>query len=416
MLSATTVAETEGRLVDGRYELGRLISHGGLGVVYEARHIHVGTRVAIKTLHPELVDDSRIRQRLLREAGYLGNIRHPNVVGVLDAGICERRGAFLVMDLLLGRPLDGWITSRTRLGAEEARPILTSILDALDAIHARGVVHRDLKPANVVVVGRAEPRAVVVDFGIATELSGRDARMRLTSDGVVPGTLEYLSPELCAGQPASRGSDVFSFGVLAFEALTGQVPYPSGAIAADVARQPDAPAKLLASSNVPRAIADVIVTCIALDPSRRYRDASQVRGALDAAYHSEVHRPATTPSGVPNELASRRAHTRSPYVTPLRVMLMGGGEIDGRSEDIAEGGLLLITQQSMSIGDVVMLRLPLPMTGRTETLPATVRWVKPGRLRHAIGVAFDAIGDRAREEIVRYVDLCRVRPTSDDGS
>ena len=103
-------------------------------------------------------------------------------------------------------------------------------------------------------------------------------------------------------------------------------------------------------------------------------------------------------------------------MTLLPEPTVGGGEIDGRSEDIAEGGLLLITQQSMSIGDVVMLRLPLPMSGRTETLPGTVRWVKPGRLRHAIGVAFDAIGDRAREEIVRYVDLCRVRPTSDDGA
>jgi len=409
MSSVAEWIETENTQLDDRYELGRTISSGGLGLVYEARHVHTGAKVAVKVLRYERANDAGSKQRLLREASFLGSIQHPNVVRVLDAGFCATHGAYLVMDLLVGRPLDGWLASRTRFPLEEAMPILSDVLDAIDAVHVRGIVHRDIKPANVVIVGRREKHAVLVDFGIASQSGPAvDPRVRLTRDGVVPGTLEYLAPEVCAGHPATRASDIYAFGVLAFELLTGQVPFTGAAVLRDDAATDPRPRQLLHEYGVPTAIADVLLSCIEIDPRKRLHEASRVDAALDAAM-SVGRAPETRREepAVTVDVTSRRAHTRATYVTPIRVLQIGGGELDGRTEDIAEGGLLLVTQRPLKVGDVVMLRLPLPMSGRTETIPATVRWVKPGTLRNAIGVAFDSMNDRAREEIGRYVELNR---------
>lgn len=400
MLRAHTLHDTVAMSVDQRYLVGRTIAHHERGLVREAIHSHTGRRVALKLLVPELRDDSRARQRMLREAAFLGSIRHPNVVAIADAGLCGEWGAYIAMENLVGRPLDGWLTSRTRVTLDEARPILDGLLDALSAIHARRIVHRDLKPGNVVLVGGSTLTPVVVDFGSAVEVELADGSRRAFEEPDPSTRLEYVAPEILAGRAADPRSDLFSFGVIAFEILTGTLPYAPGEVLVADASLADRVRNGLLDAGLPYAIADVVRTCLAIEPDARFRDAPQTQAAFAAAY---AQAPAAAPSLQAG--ASRRTHVRMPYVTPMRATVLGGTDVDGRTEDIALGGILFVSHAPMQVGDVVMLRLPLPMSGRLETVPSTVRWVRPGRLRNAIGLAFDGLSTRAQEEIERYVAI-----------
>jgi serine/threonine protein kinase len=400
-------------ILDRRYRLGRVIARGGMAVVREATHVYLKNQVAVKLMLDDRVGDSRSHERLLREADYLVRARHPNVVSVLDAGECSKHGAYLVMELLQGRPLDGYMTSRTRLGVEDLLPIIEGLADALGNAHGRGILHRDVKPANVMLTPTqtGAPRAVLVDFGVASQ-RGEDtapAQPKLTRPGELPGTIEYMAPEFLAGREADLRVDLYGLGVLAFECLTGLVPYPGGFVVYERASVEAQPRATLERAGISSDVSDVIARAISLDPDARFQSAMAFYGALLQAA-SKLNAPAKTTTDLAAaaaiDVASRRAHTRAPYVAPLRVSTPNGIDVDGRTEDVAEGGILLISQQPFVQGDVVKVRMPLPMTGRLEIIPAIVRWAKPGRLRHATGLAFDEMSERAREEIRQYVTIC----------
>jgi serine/threonine-protein kinase len=215
----------QGRVLDGRYAIEQRVGEGGMAYVYKARDLTTGAPVAIKVLMSRLVSDAESNARLRREAGLALKLSHRNVCGLLGHG--ERDGMpYLVMPFLEGETLAHRENSVGPMPVADAVPILIQIADGLQHAHDAGVLHRDLKPENVMLVpdGGGE-RAVVMDFGLAKERIAGAELNRLTATGIVLGTPEFMSPEQIRGKPLDPRSDVYALGVLAFELLTGELPF-----------------------------------------------------------------------------------------------------------------------------------------------------------------------------------------------
>jgi serine/threonine protein kinase len=223
-------------LPDGAYAIVRPLGQGGMGVVYEAIDRKLDRRVAIKRLRPSAEAGAPGREQLLQEAKMVAALRHPNIVDVHS--IVEQGGEdYIVFELVEGRTLDELLREHPRLGAREARGILSAVCAALEFAHARGVVHRDLKPANIMIT--AQGAVKVMDFGIARRLGGAaapgpalepaaaDAR-RVDTTQRVMGTPQYLAPEAYYGQVRPE-SDVYALGVILYRMLSGQLPFPPAA-------------------------------------------------------------------------------------------------------------------------------------------------------------------------------------------
>ncbi len=209
----------------GEYELEALLGAGGFARVYRARHTTLGTPVAIKVLDRALALDPQTMVRFVREAQAATRISHPNVVRVLGFGRHGDGRAYQIMDLVEGLPLDQHIAAVGRLPVGEVLALLGGIVAGLDAAHAAGIIHRDLKPANILLAradGQLVPR--LADFGIAKAIGGADDP-RLTQTGATLGTPMYMSPEQALGRVITNASDVYALGVVAYELLTGRVPF-----------------------------------------------------------------------------------------------------------------------------------------------------------------------------------------------
>jgi serine/threonine-protein kinase len=207
-----------GTVLGGKYRIIRKIGSGGIGAVYAAEHIALGSQVAIKVLRGAAAADASEIARLRREAQVQVSIEHPNVVRVFDLDQMPDGSIYVVMELLRGYSLAERLRENGPLTAGEAIPLFRQVCHALDAAHRLGVVHRDLKPGNIFI---CEDRSVkVLDFGMS-KLSGAES---LTQDGYTLGTPEYMSPEQCIGAPVDPRADVYAFGVLMYEALTGEIP------------------------------------------------------------------------------------------------------------------------------------------------------------------------------------------------
>jgi serine/threonine-protein kinase len=214
-----------GQVVGTKYRIVRLIGEGGMGSVYEAQHEVLGHRVALKFLHPEIASQPSLEQRFLQEARLSATINNPHIVRVTDVDTSPD-GAYLVMDLLQGEPLQELIDREERLGTERAIAFALQILDGLNAAHALGVVHRDLKPDNVFVTpGANGPLLKLLDFGIAKIRATEEYQMTLTRPGAVMGTPEYMAPEQAySADLVDQRSDIYAVGVMLFEMLSGQRP------------------------------------------------------------------------------------------------------------------------------------------------------------------------------------------------
>ena len=209
----------------GGYVIEALIGVGGFARVYRARHEVLATKVALKVLTRALAFDPEVMQRFVREAQAASRIQHASIVRVLGFGTHDDGRAYQVLELVDGPALDTYLEDHGRLPVGEALDLLASIADAVDAAHALGIVHRDLKPANILLAPserRHHPR--LTDFGIAKAL-GDDDNPKLTRTGLTLGTPAYMSPEQALGVAVGPASDVYAFGVMTFELLTGQVPF-----------------------------------------------------------------------------------------------------------------------------------------------------------------------------------------------
>lgn len=213
-----------GQILDDRYEILGLLAEGGMGAVYRARRTLLGDEVAIKIVRGDHGKSSR--ERFLRESRASARLRHPNIVSILDFNVDDDDHPFLVMELLNGLSVKDEIAKHGKLSLADAQRIVPPLSAALQFAHDLGIVHRDLKPANIVAHEFAAGQRVykVVDFGIAN-LRDTD-ETRLTGPHEFLGTLAYASPEQLTGSVVDARSDIYSFGAVVYEMLTGRAPFP----------------------------------------------------------------------------------------------------------------------------------------------------------------------------------------------
>ncbi|WPB78763.1 protein kinase [Archangium violaceum] len=212
-------------VLDGRFRVLQLLGAGGMGEVYLGEQVSLGRKVAIKILHADLMVHPSMIERFKREARLLSAVEHPAVVHVIDYGQAEV-GACLVMEYVEGENLYD-VLQLGAMAPSRALPLLYQLAEGLAAIHDKGIIHRDLKPENVLLTkGLRGEQARLLDFGIARLVEPDASSSNLSQVGLVVGTPEYLSPEQAVGAPVDPRSDLYSFGVLAYRMLSGQLPFP----------------------------------------------------------------------------------------------------------------------------------------------------------------------------------------------
>jgi len=275
---------TIGTVVGGKYRLVRLLGDGGMGSVYEALHTGLGSRVAVKVLHPDLARRAGLVERFLQEARVAAQIRSPHVVHVTDVDRTPEGDAYIVMDLLEGETLSGALERQRKLPAPVACEYAMQILEALEAAHALGVIHRDLKPENVFLTfAGGKPALKLIDFGIA-KARRTDEQKNLTVAGVVMGTAEYMAPEQArSADSVDARADVYAVGVMLYEMIAGSRPVAGDdarVVASKVERGEVVPL-LRAAPEAPRELAGLVHRAMAARPELRFASANEMRLALD---------------------------------------------------------------------------------------------------------------------------------------
>ncbi len=271
----------------GPYEIVAPIGAGGMGEVYRARDAKLNRLVALKVLPTSVAHDPERRERFTREAQAVAALNHPGIVtihSVEDAG----NAAFITMELIEGRPLSGVIPPHG-LPLKRALDIGVAVLDAVAAAHQKGILHRDLKPANVMIgEGEHDGRVKVLDFGLA-KLIGTDANRSAdttalaTVEGLILGTVAYMSPEQAEGKPVDARSDLFSMGVVLYEMVAGQRPFRGGsnvAILSSILKDTPAPVTQ-SNASLPSELDRIVRRALAKDPERRYQTARDFRNDIE---------------------------------------------------------------------------------------------------------------------------------------
>ncbi|HMJ10985.1 MAG TPA: protein kinase [Polyangiaceae bacterium] len=417
-------------MIDRRYALRREIDRGGIGAVFEAYHLLTTRAVAIKLLVSDHALKVESQARLLREAKALTIARHPNVVAVLDAGTTETGVPYLVMELIEGRTLSGILASRRRVSIPDTLQIGVQLCDAMACVHDRGIVHRDVKPSNLFLAHNEIGEEIVklFDFGVAGLRNEPVAKAsaKLTQQGALLGTPEYMAPEQLLGKPPDPRSDIYSIGVTLYECLTGAVPFEGsfGEILLKAATQP-VPSLANGCAEASPALCAAIERALAKDPADRFADARAfARVLLEAADQPlgqssllgirrgrppplppEARAPKTGVAlgAVAAAAAPRRRYARAPYVTPVRIAQKDGVTVEGHSEDLSEGGMLVLTRQPCKNEQAVSIHFALPSSGRIVQLDATARWVRTARGTGAAGLEFSDMPDDVRNAIRDYV-------------
>ncbi len=258
----------------GHYRVLEKLGEGGMGVVYRAQDLHLDRPVALKVLPPEKVADPDRKRRFVQEAKAASALNHPHIINIYD--IASEGGVdFIAMEYVAGKTLDQLIP-RKGMRLTEALKIAVQVADALSAAHAVGIIHRDIKPSNVMVGDQG--RVKVLDFGLV-KLTGRDDSLASqettaagvqTDEGRIVGTVSYMSPEQAQGRPVDARSDIFSFGSLLYEMVSGQRPFQGDSslhtLAAILEKEPPAVA-----GDVPHDVQKLITRCLRKDPERRFQ-------------------------------------------------------------------------------------------------------------------------------------------------
>jgi eukaryotic-like serine/threonine-protein kinase len=271
----------------GPYETVSFLGAGGMGDVYEAIDTRLNRRVALKVLPPHLVKDEERRRRFVQEAQLASSLQHPHIVTIYDIGSANSAD-YIAMELVRGRTLDNVIPTKG-LRLVDALRYGIQITDALSAAHAAGIVHRDLKPGNIMVTDQDQIK--VLDFGLATLAnhgmsSGVDeTRIKSVETGVgtIVGSVAYMSPEQAEGKKVDARSDIFSFGAIMYEMLSGQRAFRADSTPATLAAVINLEPRPLTNlaEGVPQAVERLVSRCLRKDLSRRAQHASDIKVALE---------------------------------------------------------------------------------------------------------------------------------------
>jgi serine/threonine protein kinase len=255
-------------------EIRRSLGRGSMATVFLAREPALKRMVAVKVLRPEVASADNARRRFEREAQAAARLNHPSLTDIYRVGRLRLGVPYIVMEYIDGRNLADAIKARGPLTVDEVRDVIRSVAEALDAAHSKGIIHRDVRPANVIRED-ATGRVVLTDFGIAALLeSGSDNSTQLTTMGHRIGNPHYMSPEHLNGEPLTVQSDIYSLGVLGYELLTGQGPFPGTGAAAIVQQVHGQPRRIAdLRPDVDAQLAQVLEQCLAKNPEHRPRAA-----------------------------------------------------------------------------------------------------------------------------------------------
>jgi serine/threonine protein kinase/WD40 repeat protein len=348
------------------YRLLEQIGEGAFGAVYRATQPQVGRDVAIKVVHPELANHPDFVRRFEREAQIVARLEHPHIVPLYDYWR-EPDGAYLVMRFLRGGSLEELLEAQGPLDPHRAATILDHVAAALAAAHRNDVVHRDVKPGNVLL--DEEGNAYLTDFGVALDAGAPDR----TSGTMMRGTPAYLSPEQILLQPTSPRSDIYALGVVLYEVLTGDHPFPESSLTELLERHQH---ELLPSvrsfrPELPHAVDDVISRATAKDPQARFADAQEVATAFRAA----IDAPATV--AIPSEV-------RNPYKGLRAFLEIDADDFYGREPvterllsrlaEHSEGYRFLAVVGPSGSGKSSVVRAGLVPALRRGTIPGSERW------------------------------------------
>ena len=310
----------EGRVLDGKYEIVAPLGSGGMGAVYRARRVLIGDEVAVKVLHSKFVDDEKLVERFRREARAAAQLHHPNVVTIHDYG--EARGpegfAYIVMELVRGESLRELLRREGRLEPRRAASLMRDVCAGVGAAHRRGIVHRDIKPDNIIVTPADEDdpseRVKVVDFGIAKLRDMTAEGSTLTEAGMMVGTLSYMSPEQCKGEPLDARADVYSLGAMLHEMLAGSPPFAAPSMTSIILKHVnEPPPPLPADVEVPEALRAAVLRALAKDPDQRPRDATEFAREIQAALLSPDAEQTTLRAAAPAPPDAGATQTAEPF-------------------------------------------------------------------------------------------------------
>ena len=356
-----------GQLIAHRFRIADLkrdlLGRGGMGDVYRATDLQTGETVAVKALNPDvLARDPGLLERFLREGEALRRLNHPNIVHMVAS--CEERGRhYLIMEYVGGGSLETLLQKEGRLSPTRTIEIALDLADALTRAHRLGIIHRDLKPANVLLAPDGTPR--LADFGIAHVATGP----QLTQTGMLIGTVDYLSPEACQGEPLDERADIWAFGVLLFEMLSGQLPFGGDNLPARLTAillQPTPDLAALAT-GLPDGLVDLVYRMLEKDREQRIPSVRLVGAELDALHKGRmpVRAPspavtsaplgAPTPSAAPRPSASQtdqasrpafvaREHELSALESFLQAALAGQGRVTFVVGEAGQGKTALLQE------------------------------------------------------------------------
>lgn len=269
-----------GQIIGQRFRIDALIGKGAMADVFRAVDLHTAASVALKILRTSL-DDPSAHQRFLREAEVQARLRHPNIAALLATGVTDHTEPYLVMELLRGKTLRGVLRQEGRVDPRRAASYTWQTLQGLTAVHAAGVLHRDLKPANIMLEPSQGPadRVVLIDFGFASV----EGSAKLTQQGAIVGSLQYMAPERMRGEDIDQRSDLYSVGIICYELLTGQPPFQAQNDIDLVELHLRAPPPPLDPAHVPAPLIPIVMRCLAKHQHERFASAAEVASALEAA-------------------------------------------------------------------------------------------------------------------------------------
>jgi tRNA A-37 threonylcarbamoyl transferase component Bud32 len=377
LVGETTVGTSAigvGVVLEGKYEIVRELGHGAMGVVFEARHRSLNKRVAVKTLHTELVEDPDLIARFRQEAQAASAIGHPNIVEVFDLGEVGD-ATFMVMEFLEGRNLGELLDVEPMLAPERGVKIISQTLSALGAAHQQGIVHRDLKPENIFLTRRGEAAEFVklLDFGIAKVLAAREGDAvrdtpKPTQFGMIMGTPQYMSPEQARGLPdVDHRADVWAAGCVLYEMLCGRTPFEgenyNQVLTAIIDGQFPRPTDLRPA--IPPALEAVVLKAMGYQRAQRYDTAVEMRHDL----HTALQAPAT--------VAARPAAPAKPLApaqTGLAAAATGSSSFDTASLGaLGAGDAALVSLDAADDSEPA----PAPSAPRAAGTPAPERAAPP---------------------------------------
>jgi serine/threonine protein kinase len=305
----------------GGYELVQKVGQGGMGLVYKGRQVSLDRVVAVKILNKALCDNEEFIKRFEREAKSIARINHPNIMAVYDFGQTDGMW-YMVVEYIEGSSLSKRIADQLMIPPDEIEPILVQCLAGLAHVGLQGIVHRDIKPDNILIT--KDGVAKIADFGLAKDVTRNDTT-DLTTVGMAMGTPAYMSPEQCMGRKLDGRSDIYSLGVTAYLALTGEKPFTGQSSFEIMTKQreyqPPPPSKL--NPAVPREVSDLVMQMLAKNANDRFRDAESCRQAwFDLAQRLGYNggAPAGKDSGSRNTdlpMSSRKSSPLIPALPPM---------------------------------------------------------------------------------------------------